>query len=613
MLYNINKYKTNLKIIFLFLLGDISMGKDNLLTNLPEKWSVYSGGEEILNCTVNETLSGIAFDIETGKADFCFLSHKFKVENDADLFEMSADIFIDESSPEESEVHLRASFIDSNGNWHGFSDSQSIYEHGKWFTVKKAFYGKVIDKSIFEVIVSGKSTKACIKNACLTKKELNIPNARTVNANFSISDSKIGSLDFGFGAEADPEFFIGSNKEKILNLDEQWEVIEEKISNMKLHFARMMLLPHIYEPKKGIITLKTKGCEHLFKYLDVFEKNSVRVNLTWWCVSRKDMPWLASFGSDAWCAPPNDSFHAAESLAIFLKQLIEEKGYTCIKDIILMNEPNDSYITEKGLDFEHYAEFYHNFDMCLKKQGIREKITLIGSDDTSGIGWMKKCVNNIDDILDAYSTHVYKWNFYDNSLDEMIQGHVAEYRKLTNKPFIIGEFGEEISGNYILNSVQHGLFLAAFAINALKGGTNGISYWSLFDVYYGIGENNMMNTGLWAYYDRSWETKPSGIVWEMFTKYTAPKDEIYSIDGNGLEGLMFASEARKTIALLNRGSDYISMAINNIPKVKIKKQFIFNKEVWEKSENKPKEWDAEITNGKITGLIPPESFVIIVM
>ena len=76
---------------------------------------------------------------------------------------------------------------------------------------------------------------------------------------------------------------------------------------------------------------------------------------------------------------------------------------------------------------------------------------------------------------------------------------------------------------------------------------------------------------------------------------------------------MFASEARKTIALLNRGSDYISMAINNIPKVKIKKQFIFNKEVWEKSENKPKEWDAEITNGKITGLIPPESFVIIVM
>ena len=97
------------------------------------------------------------------------------IPSDADLFEMSADIFIDESSPEESEVHLRASFIDSNGNWHGFSDSQSIYEHGKWFTVKKAFYGKVIDKSIFEVIVSGKSTKACIKNACLTKKELNIP------------------------------------------------------------------------------------------------------------------------------------------------------------------------------------------------------------------------------------------------------------------------------------------------------------------------------------------------------------------------------------------------------------------------------------------------------
>ena len=208
---------------------------------------------------------------------------------------------------------------------------------------------------------------------------------------------------------------------------------------------------------------------------------------------------------------------------------------------------------------------------------------------------------------------MYKWNFHELELDKMIQNHVAEYRKLTNKPFIIGEFGQETSGDYILNSVQHGLFLAAFAINALKGGTRGISYWSLFDVYYGMGENSMMNTGLWAYYDRMWETKPSGVVWKMLTNHTAPEDEIYGIDGDGLDGLMFASKERKTLVLLNRSNDFVDAVIDNIPKGKIVKQFVFNNTVWKKGEHKPDKWIAEIKNEKITGLIPPESFVIIVI
>ena len=382
------------------------MKKVNLLTDLSEHWSVYSGGKQILNFSPNKTLSGIAFDIETGEADFCFLSQKFKVENDSDLFEMSADVFIDKSRSEQVKVYLRASFIDGNGNWHGFSDSPKVSECGKWIKVKKVFYGRVIEKPILEVVVSGRNTVASVKNISLTKKVLGVEKTKTVNATFCISNSNIGVLKFGFGVEADPKFFSGINKEKISDLNEQWKVIEDKIAEMKPHFVRMMLLPHIFEPEKGTITLKTEGCEHLFRYLDVFEKNHVRVNLTWWCVSRKEMTWLAAEGNDAWCAPPNDSLHAAESLAIFLSKLIKEKGYTCVKDIILMNEPNDSYVTNRGLDFEHYAEFYRNFDNSLKKHGIRDKITLIGSDDTSGINWMKKCVDDLDEILDAYSTHV---------------------------------------------------------------------------------------------------------------------------------------------------------------------------------------------------------------
>ena len=103
---------------------------------------------------------------------------------------------------------------------------------------------------------------------------------------------------------------------------------------MKPHFVRVMFLPHIYEPEKGKITLDTEGCKHLFRYLDIFEKYGVRVNLTWWCVACNEMPWLA-YPQDSWCSPPNDSMYAAESLAVFLKKYLMKRDIPALKRLFL--------------------------------------------------------------------------------------------------------------------------------------------------------------------------------------------------------------------------------------------------------------------------------------
>ena len=249
-----------------------------------------------------------------------------------------------------------------------------------------------------------------------------------------------------------------------------------------------------------------------------------------------------------------------------------------------MNEPNDSYKTDKGLDFAHYCEFYDNFDTCLKHHGIRDKITLIGSDETNNWQWFKNCVENMDTFVDAYSAHIYKWNFFDENLDKEIAEYIKSRKTFTNKPIIVEEFGQEVSLGYIFESVEHGLFIAAFAINALKGGASGACYWTLFDIYYGFGEANMMDTGLWAYYDRKWEARPSGIVWQMLTQNTTVGDKLYNLDGGKLDGLLFDSGKRKTIALLNRSNDNVNSVIDNLPNGNVIKSIIFNHDTWDNSK-----------------------------
>ena len=582
------------------------MDNQNLLVKSDNNWKVFSGNVLIENYSVKHMSGGISATINTGEAPFCLLSHRFVVVQNQDLFEMSADIFL-EKGCEEGGVSLRASFIDKNGNWNGYSESASVTSCGEWFTVKKTLYGIVTEKCLFEIVVKGKNVTANLKNCRLEKIERKKNSAKKITSELSVSKYPFKNLLQGFGAEADPEFFSGKNAEIIPDLDEQWQLLENRMKEMALPFVRMMLLPHIFEPEKGVITLETDGCRQLFRYLDIFQKLNIRVILTWWCVAREDMPWLAYPAERPWCSPPNDSMHAAESLAIFLKKLVEEKGYTCIKDIILMNEPNESYVTDKGVDFEHYAEFYRNFDACLKKQGIREKFALIGSDDTGHIDWLKKCTDNIDDVLDGYSTHVYRWNFYDNNLDKIIEKYIDDRSSLTEKPFIVGEFGQETRTNYVLEAVEYGLFLAAFAINALKGGACGASYWTLFDVYYG---QQMMGTGLWAYYDEDWKIRPAAVTWKMLNKYTTPGDKIYSIDGFGADAIMFSSDNGYTIALLNRSEDIVNVTIKNLPEGEISNCLIFNADVWKKGKKEPEELEFKKEKDEISCIIPPESFVI---
>lgn len=175
------------------------MKKENLITNLPENWNMYSGNNDTCKYSINQTLSGVVVDIETAEAEFFILSHRFNVLNDSDLFEMSAEVFIDESSNEKSNVNIRASFIDGKGNWHGFSDSPSVRVRGEWTSINKTFFGKKVEKPIIELVVKGENTKVKIRNISLTKKELDVASAETVDKQFEISDSKIGNLKFGFG------------------------------------------------------------------------------------------------------------------------------------------------------------------------------------------------------------------------------------------------------------------------------------------------------------------------------------------------------------------------------------------------------------------------------
>lgn len=131
------------------------MDNQNLLVKSDNNWKVFSGNVLIENYSVKHMSGGISATINTGEAPFCLLSHRFVVVQNQDLFEMSADIFL-EKGCEEGGVSLRASFIDKNGNWNGYSESASVTSCGEWFTVKKTLYGIVTEKCLLKLLLREK-------------------------------------------------------------------------------------------------------------------------------------------------------------------------------------------------------------------------------------------------------------------------------------------------------------------------------------------------------------------------------------------------------------------------------------------------------------------------
>jgi len=95
-------------------------------------------------------------------------------------------------------------------------------------------------------------------------------------------------------------------------------------------------------------------------------------------------------------------------------------------------------------------------------------------------------------------------------------------------PVVLTEFGYggETFKNHENGKYEYGLFLADFAITALRERAAGALMWCLMDTYYG---DQKQEYGLWRHGEEGWTPRPGYYAWSLITRYTRPGSKVLAV------------------------------------------------------------------------------------
>ena len=356
-----------------------------------------------------------------------------------------------------------------------------------------------------------------------------------------------------FGAEWDPKFFVSFNTDRGVT-EEEFAMIKERIHKLGIARVRMMILPEWLEPQNDNddpdtadpsgFKMDTEEMYCVRRYLEACEELGVKVTLTWWGASVSPGGWLCYRDVNDWISAPNSFPEMAENICYLINYARNEWKLHCVTDVILQNE--GSYSFREGKDVpvsvEHYCDYVRTVRERLDREGLND-ITLVGSDDAENFQWFSNNVRGLTGTAGKFNSHNYAWDVKDNALDAKIRDFLQPRIRLAgDTPFFMGEFGDGHSqGAYMVtdaDSFTRGLYVASFAVNAMKLGAAGALYWPLHNVYYYYSGNpddgsngGLMMMGLFAYKNENWKPRPVYYSFGMVCNAAVPGSEVYDITG----------------------------------------------------------------------------------
>jgi hypothetical protein len=136
--------------------------------------------------------------------------------------------------------------------------------------------------------------------------------------------------------------------------------------------------------------------------------------------------------------------------AVVLETLVVTRGFTNVRWVTIQNEVNSTQVTPA-----QYNDLYRQLHDELVARGLRRQIGLMGGDLVeNGPGtapnpnhkvWWKYMAENMSDVLDAYSVHIY-WDYWNlprmefrlRSVREIVDGPLVAGAR---KPVYVTEFG----------------------------------------------------------------------------------------------------------------------------------------------------------------------------
>lgn len=421
----------------------------------------------------------------------------------------------------------------------------------------------------------------------------------------------------GTSVEFDPHFFSQNvNRGLVNDVEKEWQIVKDRVVKMGIDRFRVMIMPSWLEPFNDnddvnsvnwdALTPNSVEMQSLYMVLDLAQENNIDVNLTLWGaeknVSLLDVETNAAIkaqgghflikgneNSNNWVVGTYHPEEFAENFSIYIQLLRGKKGYTCIKEITPVNEPDWSYQINNAPSFEHYKQMCLALDARFKKDGIRDEVKFNLSDNCdTRREWLVNTVDALDDVADMYNSHTYIFGYEtDNATIYAWEEENRNVTRNTGKPHVIGEFGSnQTTGSTRqadIDTYARGVLLVREMLNFYNAGAAGASYWVLFDEYYNPKDNyqdGLMMLGLWkssraAYNDdpdyrkamkEDYEVRPQYYAFSLFSKYVPKGAQVYPIEcGNSkIAGSAFRGTDGKWVYVIANGSENtVKFALHN--------------------------------------------------
>ena len=223
-----------------------------------------------------------------------------------------------------------------------------------------------------------------------------------------------------------------------------------------------------------------------------------------------------------------------------LVDFIRVHGLTNIKYVTLQNEPN-----EFGFDTGRWTTLYREVDLRLRFAGLRDQIRIIGGDlvgEKQDI-WLNVLQNDLADVCDGYSVHMYCPYWNRQLFDARIPGIIditSKFPKEAQRPLYITEFGfrghatgdvepgHDDNGTNISDTPAYGVLYGCRQIDALNHGFVAMLEWDGFDSSYA---RSIMPYGPIGWQNGMWYKRPYYHLMRLFTHTAKVGWRTLKVDG----------------------------------------------------------------------------------
>jgi len=371
----------------------------------------------------------------------------------------------------------------------------------------------------------------------------------------------------GLGAQFDMCIIEPSN-----HTDTDWELITQAVEESNLQAVRIRFYPEIYERQndndnpdlwnQAGADFTNADMQCLYKLLDLFEKNHINVDLSWYgCRTtfastdgKVKGSWLGGTygegGIKSWMVAPSDKYVAnsaeeyAESVAECLDYLINAKGYTCLYEYSIFPEP-EGVIN----DLTTYGKIADSIKKRLQNKGLADRIKFSGPADYG---------NDANNLKNKYLSKEYP---YDKVTSSVYKFHgTTGLNNTTQQPStnkVMYEFGaahvaaaaekglswgvaECGTSNFLTaitnadtDTFDRALTMFRFFVNLTNSGCTNIKYFVFSDAMY---DGNINRLGLFRhkskYYNDSmkdYQARPVWYAWSLLMRYSDIGSTIYPL------------------------------------------------------------------------------------